>query len=81
MQRGGPVLIVSVAPGDTIRFLVSIVGTPDDPNLTSYDSTVTADDPTEIDYIVGSDVELSGLGFAFSPNGSLNDVDPSSIQA
>ena len=73
---GGAALTVFGLPGTTMRFVVSIVGTPDDPALTSYASTVTADDPTEMDYIVGSGVDLSGLGFASSPDVTLNDVDP-----
>lgn len=75
---GGPALIISVAAGDTLTFVVSIVGTPDDPFLTSYASTVTASDPARMGYIAGSGVDLSGLTFALfaDPDFQLIDATP-----
>jgi len=63
--------------GDTVRFIVGINGTLSQ-NLTGYTTTVTADDPATLDYIVGSQVELTGLNFnsVANPNNTLNDGDP-----
>jgi len=71
-------LTIFVNPGDRLRFEVSIVGTPDDPFLTSYASIVKATDPLRMVYTVGSGVDLSGLNFALlaDPDTQLNDATP-----
>jgi hypothetical protein len=73
----GGFLDVTVSPGDTVRFIVGLSGALGS-NLTSYASTVTSDDPAEIDYDVGTQAELTGLNFTSTanPNSSLNDGTP-----
>lgn len=77
----GTVLPVVVDVGSTIRFIVGLSGTLS-ADLTAYNTTVTADDPTEIDYLVGSGVDLTGLTFNIvaNPNNTLNDATPGSGQ-
>jgi hypothetical protein len=60
---GGATLDVNVVVGDTVTFLMKLNGAQSE-NTTSYATTVTADDPTEIDYSVGSGNDLSGNNFA-----------------
>jgi len=73
----GAILDVSANVGDTVRFLVGLSAAGSE-NMTSYTTTVTTDDPTEIDYTVSSGVELSGLNFNSSANANstLNDGTP-----
>jgi hypothetical protein len=60
---GGATLDVAVSVGDTVTFRMKLNGTQSE-NTTSYATTVTPDDPTEIDYDVGSGTDLSGNNFA-----------------
>jgi hypothetical protein len=60
---GGTTLDVAVSLGDTVTFRMKLNGTQTE-NTTSYATTVTADDPTELDYSVGSGTDLSGNNFA-----------------
>jgi hypothetical protein len=75
---GGSTLDVSVSPGDKVKFIMFLLGTPDDSVLQLYETNVTADDATEIDYIVGSGEELTGLGFHVTrnPDNQLTDGTP-----
>ena len=69
--------MVTAGEGDTIRFVVSLTGTPTDPFLNNWTTdVVTAGDNTEFDYIAGSQLDLSGLGFASQPDATLNDASP-----
>jgi hypothetical protein len=75
---GSPGLTVGANAGDTLRFIVQY-----DQSVTynGYATTIMADDPTEIDFVPGSAVDLSGKGFAGlmgNPNNSLNDGSPGS---
>ncbi|MDP3939904.1 MAG: PEP-CTERM sorting domain-containing protein [Deltaproteobacteria bacterium] len=76
-SSAGPILDVTVNAGDTVRFIagVSALGTG---TLTTYTTSVTADDPLEIDYTINSAVDLTGLGFTSGaqPNATLNDTNP-----
>ena len=70
-------LIVQASAGNTLRFVVQI-NVPSKA-FTSYATSITAHDPTEIDFVNGSGVELTGAGFATfagNPNNSLNDATP-----
>jgi hypothetical protein len=59
---GGATLDVNVNVGDTVTFRMKLNGTQEE-NTISYATTVTADDPTEIDYIVGSGTDLAHGNF------------------
>ncbi|MDP3939903.1 MAG: PEP-CTERM sorting domain-containing protein [Deltaproteobacteria bacterium] len=76
-SSAGGILDVSVAVGDTVRFIVGVsaLGTG---TLTTYTTSVTSDDPLEIDYTINSAVDLTGLGFTSGaqPNATLNDASP-----
>lgn len=69
-------LVVTASPGDTVRFLIQI----DAPSMvTAYQTSISATGPLAMGFIVGSAIELTGLGFAAfagNPNNSLNDSTP-----
>ena len=85
IAAGGPngastPLIVNAAAGNTLRFLVQY-NPPVTDAYNAYGFALTADDPTEIDFVNGSATDLSGkqfAGFLGNPNNSLNDATPSS---
>ena len=69
--------VVPVAVGNTVRFIVQLDASY---QANTWGTSITADDPTEIDFVNGSGTALSGWAFAtFSgnPNNSLNDASPS----
>ena len=72
---GSTPLVVFTPPGDTLRFIVQYdqVAT-----YTQYLTNVLTDDPSEIDYLLGSGVDLSGNGFGplGAPDQQLNDASP-----
>jgi hypothetical protein len=75
-------LDVLAFPPTTLRFIVQF----DDPGaaVNGYGTSIVASDPTEIDFVNGSAVELSGAGFASlgaNPNNSLNDGSPATGNA
>ena len=72
---GLPTLIVTASPGDTLRFEVALSQTA---TFQSYATNIRTDDPTEINFVNGSAVELSGKGFTGggNPNTNLNDGSP-----
>ena len=70
-------LVVVASPGNTLRFVVQVNVA--SLALTSYGTSIAADDPLEIDFVNFSGVELTGAGFASfagNPNNSLNDATP-----
>jgi hypothetical protein len=75
---GGSTLDVAVSPGDKVRFVPLIAGSLEGTLLEFYSTSITADDPAEIDYIEESGQELSGLGFDadLNPDVELQDLDP-----
>ena len=74
---GAATLTVDAAAGNTIRFVVSLTGSPNDPILNNWTTNVlTAGDNTEFDYITGTGMDLSGLGFASAPDTTLNNTSP-----
>jgi hypothetical protein len=75
---GSTPLDVTASAGNTLRFIVQF-----DASYTynAYGTSLTSDDPTEIDFANGSASDLSGkgfAGFAGNPNNSLNDSNPAS---
>lgn len=74
---GGDILDVFALPGDTVRFTVGLA-TAASGDIRTYTTNVTVDDPTEIDYIPLSGVELTGLNFAAlqDPDTQFRDIDP-----
>jgi hypothetical protein len=72
-----PTLTVTAAPGDTLRFQVAL---DQSATFNSYSTTIATDDPTEIDFVNGSGMDLSGKGFTGggNPNTTLNDASPAS---
>lgn len=74
---GGATVAVTANAGDTVTFVVSVTGTPTDPFLNNWTTDVlSAGDNTEFDYITGTGVDLSGLGFASAPDTTLNNTSP-----
>jgi hypothetical protein len=69
-------LIVDVAPGDTMRFVIGLNAAPT-ANYASWKSDITVDS-TELGFVLGS-ASTYGLAFAGlggNPNNSLNDATP-----
>jgi PEP-CTERM motif-containing protein len=81
---GSTPLDVTASAGDTLRFIVGYDQVVDSSPYNAYGYTLgpagnPIDDPTEIDFVNGSGVDLSGKGFASlfgNPNNSLNDATP-----
>jgi len=70
------VLDVPVAVGNTVRFIVQFDASY---TVNTFGTSITADDPTEIDFVNASGTVLSGWAFATfggNPNNSLNDGTP-----
>jgi len=74
-------LVLNVAVGNTVRFIVQFDASY---TVNSFSTSITADDPTEIDFVNASGSALSGWAFAAfggNPNNSLNDGTPASGSA
>ena len=70
-------LDLAVNPGDVLEIYLRIdVGLP----MHLYNTTVTANDPASVDFVNGSAVDITGLGFSLvgDPNTTLNDGTPGS---
>jgi len=71
-------LVMNVAVGNTLRFIVQLDASY---TATTWNTGITADDPTEIDFVNTSGTALNGWVFATfggNPNNSLNDPSPGS---
>jgi hypothetical protein len=69
-------LDLAVDPGDVLEIYLRIdVGLP----MHLYNTTITATDPSQVDFVNGSAVDLTGLGFSLvaDPNTTLTDGTPS----
>jgi hypothetical protein len=69
-------LVLNVAVGNTVRFIVQFDTSS---TVTTWGTSIAADDPTEIDFVNASGTALSGwvfAGFGGNPNNSLNDGTP-----
>ncbi|MFQ5457679.1 MAG: PEP-CTERM sorting domain-containing protein, partial [Myxococcota bacterium] len=74
---GQGALIVKVSVGDTVRFTVGLQSTASS-NITTFTTTLTVDDPNDIDYVPGSGVALDSVNFApgADPDSQLTDATP-----
>jgi len=73
--------VVAAAVGDTLRFVVQFDASY---TVTTWNTGITVDDPTEIDFVNASGTPLSGWVFATfggNPNNSLNDATPTTGSA
>jgi len=70
-------IVVTASLGDTLRFVVAFNADPSGA-ATSWKTNITADDPTEIDFVNGSATTFGIVfaGLTGNPNSSLNDGTP-----